>query len=516
MSATAVATLEASGAPDILIDYARFVADLTIGPNAKLQRRKAAARFLDAHRDVAAWMDRPTQARLVDLRRSGAWSFLTWCFLEGIVSPDLDLVLAKIPGDLYAEWGHRYPDDVERIAEVAGRFHWSDNWTRDVSRRGLAVMCLWTAKTLDELTDDDFDAFTTAVDTAPSARRDARSHNHARAFSLHQACYELGVCSTTPRQNRPRAATLAETLQALPQPEIRKVVLRYLEVVASTLRPSTVLMRADSLIVFGEYLAASHPNVGTLEQLERTHIDGFLIFNHGRPWRGWLARDKPVAASVSKRAVVDLRAFFEDLAIWGWAERPPRPLVFASDIPRLDRPLPRALSPDADRDLIAAVTALDDPFVRHGLTILRGTGMRLGELLDLELDCLWDTPTHGTWVKVPVGKLGTERTVPLDGATMAAFDAWMAHRGRQRPLAHPRDGRPAEFLFRDRGRRLSAYKLRHGLDLAVAEAGLRGRGGSPLHVTPHQLRHTYATTPTASTDTSGGARTRADGNFRLT
>ena len=53
---------------------------------------------------------------------------------------------------------------------------------------------------------------------------------------------------------------------------------------------------------------------------------------------------------------------------------------------------------------------------------------------------------------------------------------------------------PAEFLFLDRGRRLSAYKLRHGLDTAVTAAGLRGRGDKPLHVTPHQLRHTYATT----------------------
>ena len=98
-----------------------------------------------------------------------------------------------------------------------------------------------------------------------------------------------------------------------------------------------------------------------------------------------LARDKPVAASVSKRTVVDLRAFFEDLAVWGWADRPTRQLVFASDIPRLDRPMPKALPPDVDRDLMAAVAGLADPFARHGLAILRGTGMRLGELLDLEL-----------------------------------------------------------------------------------------------------------------------------------
>ena len=52
---------------------------------------------------------------------------------------------------------------------------------------------------------------------------------------------------------------------------------------------------------------------------------------------------------------------------------------------------------------------------------------------------------------------------------------------------------PPEFLFMERGRRLTAYRLRDGLDKAVAAAGLRGRGGTALRVTPHQLRHTYAT-----------------------
>jgi hypothetical protein len=48
-------------------------------------------------------------------------------------------------------------------------------------------------------------------------------------------------------------------------------------------------------------------------------------------------------------------------------------------------------------------------------------------------------------------------------------------------------------LFVERGRRLSAYRLRHGLDQAVNDAGLLGRGGQPLRITPHQLRHTYGT-----------------------
>jgi hypothetical protein len=183
MSVSALATLQAAEAPEVLIDYARFVAGLPIGPDAKRLRRNAARRLLGAHPDLTAWMLRATPARIADLARSGAWSFITWCFLEGALTPDLDLLLAKTPGDLYAQWGRRHPGDVERVVEVAGRFRWSENWTRDVSRGGLAIMCLWAAKTLAELTDDDFDAFNAAVDAAVSAGRDTRSHNHARAFS---------------------------------------------------------------------------------------------------------------------------------------------------------------------------------------------------------------------------------------------------------------------------------------------------------------------------------------------
>jgi hypothetical protein len=180
MSVPALAALEGAGAPDLLVDYARFVAALRIGPDAKRIRRNAARLLVDAHPDLGAWMARPTRARLADLARTRAWSFITWCFLEGVLTPDLDLLLAKTPGDLYAEWGHRHQDEVGRVVEVAQRFSWSPNWTRDVARSALALLCLWSGNALDELTDDVFDAFTAALADTPSAGRDARLHNQAR------------------------------------------------------------------------------------------------------------------------------------------------------------------------------------------------------------------------------------------------------------------------------------------------------------------------------------------------
>lgn len=104
MSALAAQTLREADAPDVVVAYAEHVQHLAIGPDARRIRRNAARALLATHPDLDAWMTRPTTARLADLRRSDAWPFVCWCFLEGRLRPDLDLLVAKLPGDLYATW----------------------------------------------------------------------------------------------------------------------------------------------------------------------------------------------------------------------------------------------------------------------------------------------------------------------------------------------------------------------------------------------------------------------------
>ena len=120
------------------------------------------------------------------------------------------------------------------------------------------------------------------------------------------------------------------------------------------------------------------------------------------------------------------------------------------------------------------------------LLLLRATGMRIGELLDLELDCVHEVPGAGAWLKVPLGKLDTERMVPIDDDTLELVDRIVAHRSPGRPLPHPRTGKPVEFLLTHQGHRVSVDVLRAELIRTATEAGLKS-------VTPHQLRHTYAT-----------------------
>src|SRR6266508_6543360 len=207
---------------------------------------------------------------------------------------------------------------------------------------------------------------------------------------------------------------------------------RYVQTRAAVLAPSSVDGLVNDLIPFGAFLGERFPTVQTPRQLERHHIEAFLAWNRTRGWRGRVARDQRVSASVVHSTVLTVRNFLDDITLWGWADRPPRRLVFASDVPRLPRPLPRALAPDADAALMAAVGHLDDPFARSAILLLRRAGLRLGECLDLELGCVVDYGPTGTWLRVPLGKLGTERSVPLDADTV---QRWTSGRTSEAPSA---------------------------------------------------------------------------------
>ena len=120
------------------------------------------------------------------------------------------------------------------------------------------------------------------------------------------------------------------------------------------------------------------------------------------------------------------------------------------------------------------------------LRLQRACGLRIGELLDLELDCVHEITEHGSWLKIPLGKLDRERMVPIDSKILDLVDHIIDLRSHGRPMPHPRYRRPAQFVFTHHGRRLSQNAVRAELDRAAHFAGLD-------HITPHQLRHTYAT-----------------------
>lgn len=202
---------------------------------------------------------------------------------------------------------------------------------------------------------------------APSITAYHRRVLFGRLNGLRQVCFQLGLLADPPPHPNSRPRSLGNHVAAIAQPEIRRVVERYLEVIATTLRPATVEDRADNLEQFGLWLADHHPEVVRLSQLDRPVMEEFLVWNRTRPSRGRRGRGQPVSTVRAHQGVATLKTFLDDLALWGWAERPARVIVHRSDLPRLPEAVPRALPPDVDRDLMAAVDHLDDVAARCGI-----------------------------------------------------------------------------------------------------------------------------------------------------
>ncbi|MDP8960382.1 MAG: tyrosine-type recombinase/integrase [Actinomycetota bacterium] len=480
----------------LLDAYAQSQHLLGGSPSYQRDRLTAARRFLEAHPDLKVWMARPLEARLIELRRRRlSWPLVVFALLTGRCQADADFLFAKNFGHTMARLtAGLFAEDWQRLTRAAERLEMSTGSARRALREQLPLIVAFTGRAPASLTVADLDALAEAIETSQALDQSGRRHRRAGLFALRRVLFEAGVVDEPAVHRREGGpATPQGRLAAVTAPEIRWTILAYLDARAAVLRPKSIEKLTSALAIFGEFLSERFPQVTSLADLDRHHVEAFMTWTATRTGRGSQKHVRRVGASTIAHAVITLRAFLDDIAAWGWAQAPPRRLVFTTDIPSQPETLPRALAPDVDAALMSAVAELDDQFARVGLTVMRHTGLRVGELLDLELDCIIDYGPAGSWLRVPLGKLNNERAVPLDQDALEALDLWLAQRSRQRPLPHPRDGRMADFVFVEHGRKLGPARLSSGLRRAVRAAGLVGPDGKPLRIVSHQLRHTYAT-----------------------
>jgi tyrosine recombinase XerC len=216
-----------------------------------------------------------------------------------------------------------------------------------------------------------------------------------------------------------------------------------------------------------------------LDLLEHTgdvkaeEIDGLGI-------RGFLAglHDAGASRATVARKLAAVRSFFRFLVKREVIEASPAALVRTPKQPRrlpkflheeevgrlLDAPGPRDAFPHRDRAI---------------LELLYSTGIRVSELTGLGIDDL-DLAVGLCRVR---GKGDRERLVPIGSVAVNALHAYIA--GERRRLV---EGVHAAALFLNRdGNRLSARSVRRLL------ARYRTRSGLPSDVSPHTLRHSFAT-----------------------
>ena len=244
------------------------------------------------------------------------------------------------------------------------------------------------------------------------------------------------------------------------------------ESLTTSLGDASVTSYRGTVRHFLTYLAAHYPDVRSLDQLRRDpHILAWLALLR--------SHNPPLAAITRANRVIYLRRMLEEIA---WTQQLPglAHLLGRDDVPRKEHRLPRPLTPEQDQ-LIQGELLRRNDLASNVLLLLRHTGMRIGESVDLSLDCLRPLGPNQWAIHVPLGKLKTERWVPVDSMVCQIVDRLRSLRSPSAPAT----GRL--LLARPRGRCMLVRRIRAALQDVVKAAGITAR------IVPHQFRHTYGT-----------------------
>jgi site-specific recombinase XerD len=249
------------------------------------------------------------------------------------------------------------------------------------------------------------------------------------------------------------------------RPSLEQIFEAHIQTLALALRPGTVERYRSTVHRLLAYLHSTFPQLRRLAQLRR---DPHLL-----SWFRSLCEQQPPLSNRTRIIhLVNLRRLLDDLAANGHSLLPD--LIRPEDFPPQPRYLPRPLSLQEDQ-LVQQELRRTDDLAANALLLIRATGIRIGECIQLPLDCLRQLAPNQWALHVPLGKLHTERLVPVDPELRHTLERILALRA----LA------PASHLAKSQGLllpRSGPFALRDTLRAALAQAAQRA--GCSTHVTP--------------------------------
>jgi site-specific recombinase XerD len=278
-----------------------------------------------------------------------------------------------------------------------------------------------------------------------------------------------------PRLQQELRRTLNPRSQPLPHPLFQEIFDARIRTLATTLRPHTIAHYRLATRCFLSYLQTDFPQLLHLSQLRRDpHLCG---------WFRWLCeKDPPLSNTTRQGYLVRLRRLLQDLAS---EDNPLQPgLILPEDFPPRPQYLPRALAPEEDQRLQQELRRIND-LPSNALLLTRATGMRIGECINLAFDCLRSLGQNQWALHVPLGKLYTERLVPVDEDIRQIVTRMLTLRALD----------PSSSLQKSAGLLLPRSGSFHTLYGTLSNTLHRAaeRIGCSHRITCHQLRHTYAT-----------------------
>jgi integrase/recombinase XerD len=263
----------------------------------------------------------------------------------------------------------------------------------------------------------------------------------------------------------------------MPDPEASRWISTFLDARAADLGAArnTQLAYGRDLVDFADWLARRG---ATLAGAQRDAVEDYLVHCDAQG----------LSKATRARRLSSIRQLFRFAFEEGW--RPDNPALRLTG-PGRAQSLPKTLTEaEVTRLIEAARTRGRSPGDRLRDTalfeLLYATGLRVSELVGLPVAAVRGDPR----MILVKGKGDKERMVPLSTPARRAVTEWLAHRDAGEEAARLA-GRPvSRFLFPGDGR--EGHLTRQYFHSLVKDVAVMA-GLSPTRVTPHVLRHAFAT-----------------------
>ncbi|MFJ5102585.1 tyrosine-type recombinase/integrase [Streptomyces sp. NPDC088554] len=269
----------------------------------------------------------------------------------------------------------------------------------------------------------------------------------------------------------------------IPQPWLRELAKRWTRLrLTSGLSIGAARAGVDALICFGSFLTFA--DVDVLAEVDRPLLERYLAH----------VMSQPGGHGMKKTRIGALNLFFQNIRQYGWENTLSGTAAFyVGDVP----PVPEQV----DRRLAEYVmTQVESPgnldrwpnaAGRLVTLILTSCGLRISSALALDFDCLLHDGQGAPYLRYFNTKMRREAAVPIDEELEAVI-----HEQQRRVLDRWPDG--TSCLFPRQRANVSGnlpladgtYRRMLGRWLETCE--IRDEHGRPVHLTPHQWRHTFA------------------------
>jgi integrase len=245
---------------------------------------------------------------------------------------------------------------------------------------------------------------------------------------------------------------------------------------------------------------AEQRNITSLANLNNNNMDDFLSFLH----TSITNTKKPMSYKYQKACLDTLKSIIH----WGQIHSPnavPDTEIFTgNEYLGVNKRLKIDYIPDdMVQKINEALKEEENPYIRYGVIILQATGMRIGDLVNLTIDCIEPHLISGYTIKWFNHKSRKEKkSMPVRPECAVAVGKLLEYTKKLRELADEAD-KNCLFIYRERiyaldsGKnkvaRVNVMNFIHCLKTFVRRNNILGTNGELYNLKTHQFRRTLGT-----------------------